>query len=356
MKKYLLGLLILGTFLLYFPAGLAETGAARKTVKILSWWGYYFPEVRSQIENKCHVKISLDEYYSNDEFLRRWEGQAEYYDIINLSDIVYPLIKNQIPRVKNSTIWKNSLDYYPAIKKHYDKQKYPHNVAYFHHLLIGFLWNSSNIKLSKNDSINSIFSKAKNKYVVLVDDPVDAMKLIETSLGFKGNAPRNYLSASNLKKMIQDTHIYIANNNNPALKHPNFAFSYRWIGPAVSELIQSEHSNYKFLVHPKLSHISSTLIVQTSDKTPARCVANALTSKDVITIIQKKYFFFSPFADYKNVTNPVIKNLYQQFKTSLPFASWLDDERDYHFREINRTWQLIKLGLNSRLRIHEVQD
>lgn len=351
-KKIFVGLVI---FLFYLPVVLADGSVHRKTIKMITWWGYYHsPEVTNYLENKCNVKLSIDEYYSNDEFLRRWEGMTDYYDIINLSDIVYPVIKNKIPSVKNSSIWKNSFHYHPAIKKHYDEQNYPHNVAYFDHLVTGFLWNTSNINISPQDSVGSIFKKANKKYVILIDDPVEIMKLIETSLNFK--MTDNSISLSNFRKMTQGNNIYIVNNNNLALKNPNFAFSYRWAGPTVSSLIESDPSKYKFLVHPKLSYISTALLIQTSNQPEAHCIAKSLTAKSFSVLMQKEGIFLSPFANYKNIANPLVKNIYKQFITSLSTPSWLDNSYKNNFRELNRSWQMTKLALNSPLKIYEIED
>jgi spermidine/putrescine-binding protein len=48
-----------------------------KSVRVLSWWGYIDPreEKIKRIEQKCNAEISLDEFYSNAEFLDRLSNQ-----------------------------------------------------------------------------------------------------------------------------------------------------------------------------------------------------------------------------------------------------------------------------------------
>ena len=334
----------------YFSLSFASSSPQRETINILTWWEYLdYPQIINAAEKECGVRISFDEYFSNDEFLRRWEEQKESYDVIIFSDTIYKGIKDKIPHYNYSTLSKQSILYNPTIKSHYDNAKYPHNVVYFLHSLTGFLWNPKNILLSSNDSIISIFNKAKQKYVVFIDDPVEANKLIEASLNDSHqHSPSNdVLSISNFKKMIQESRVYITNTYSQIYNKPDFAFSFSWSGEMAINQMKS-NKGYKFLIHPKLSYISTDLIAHTSNKKGALCVAKFLTSKVTMAVFQRKDFYFSPYTDYSGIQNPIFKDIYKNFVISLPTLNWLDSCNEKNFQIINTKWQLIKLSLNNR--------
>ncbi len=164
-KKGCLGLLIEVFFLIVLMTVSSPSQAVQNkipTVNILTWWGYLdYPEVVSDIEKKCNVKVSYDEYYSSSEFLRR--ERQENYDIVIFSGTIYDLVKANIG-LKKSNLWRQSLNYNPIIRKHYLHSDFTPNVVYFLHSLTGFLWNPNVIDIYKNDSIFEIFKKAKSTH------------------------------------------------------------------------------------------------------------------------------------------------------------------------------------------------
>ncbi len=339
-------------FFIFSAIAIAATASHSKVINILTWWGYLnYPEIVNEAEKKCGVKISFDEYYSNDEFLRRWHGQNDHYDIIIFSDTISKMVKNKIPNFKNSTLWQQSSSYNKTIKIHYDKGKYPHNVVYFIHSLTGFLWNPKNITLSNNDSVISIFNKAKQQYVIVIDDSVEEKKMIEESLELssKKEIPDNYIKMENFKKVVQNSTVYVANGYCKIYEDPKFAFSFTWSGEAVVSLVKSNKS-YKFLIHPRLSYIASDLLAQTTNKKDSFCVAKFLSSRKGMSILQNKDYYFSPYADYDSVDNPVFKKIYKKFVTSLPLLTWIESVNEEDFQKINRSWQLIKLSLSKHIK------
>ncbi len=46
---------------------------SRSSTRVLTWWGYIDTKNENvqEVEKKCNTKISLDEFYSNSEFLNR---------------------------------------------------------------------------------------------------------------------------------------------------------------------------------------------------------------------------------------------------------------------------------------------
>lgn len=328
----------------------AQEKNAIPTINILTWWGYLkHPEIIKAAEKECRVNISFDEYYSNDEFLRRWGEHKEFYNIIIFSDPIYNVIKDRLPKIMHNDLFKQSLTYNSVIKKHYQEKKYPHNVVYFFQALTGFVWNPANITLNNTDTVTSIFNKAGKKYVVIIDDPVEAWKLIEAHLKEHSKTVSfNDLTIENFKKTIQHTHAYIANNYSQIYKNPGFAFSFNWSGVSIIDITKS-NKDYPFLIHPKFSSVTSDLLAQTSNDKKSYCVAKFLTSQKTLAFLQNKNFYFSPYTQYANIENKIFKRIYKNYTALLPSLSWADSIKKNDFEKLNESWQIIKISLNNRL-------
>ena len=97
LTSIILNTLVTATLVLFCNCLYAADVKYNRAVNILTWWGYIdYPEIINAAEKRCHAKISFDQYYSNDEFLRRWREQRDSYDIIIFSNTIYPGIKNEI--------------------------------------------------------------------------------------------------------------------------------------------------------------------------------------------------------------------------------------------------------------------
>ena len=342
-------LLVTATLLLFSTYLYATDKQYGRTINILTWWGYLnYPELIKKAEKECGVNISFDEYYSNDEFLRRWEGQKDFYDIIIFSDTIYNFVKHKLPKIKNNNLYKQSLNYNHIIKQHYDNKEYPHNVVYFLQGLTGFLWNPDNLTLTQNDTITSIFNKARDKFVVIIDDPVEAWKLIEA--GFNDHSREihfNDFTIKNFNNLIQNSNVYIANNYRKIYKKSEFAFSFSWSGESVVSALES-NKHYQFLVHPKFSYISSDLLAQTSIDMKSYCVSRFLTNKKTSAFFQNNNFYFSPYnQDNMIIKNASFKKIYMNYLKLLPSLAWTDSISANNLEKLNRSWQLIKLSLNN---------
>ena len=83
-----------------------QTG--KSSVRVLTWWGYINtkdPKV-IDIEKKCKTKLSLDEFYSNAEFLSRIENSQKNsanFDVLIYSDTVIKSAQMEfVGKLKNS--------------------------------------------------------------------------------------------------------------------------------------------------------------------------------------------------------------------------------------------------------------
>lgn len=316
-------------------------------VNILTWQGYFTPQINALIAQQCHANVSYDEYYSNDEFLRRFAGNQDLYDIVIFADSVYNLIKDRI-KYDKSDLASSSQDYNETIKQHYKKSHFPPNVVYFSHTLSGFLWNPAVMSIDENDSISSIFKKAGINLVAIIDDPAEIRMLTSLELGknisdkISSQQQTSSLTISNFNNLVQLSKVYITNDFTEIFKKPNFAFAFTWSGVATYESSLS-NKPYDFLVHPKLSYVSSDFLAVLNNRSAAVCVAKVLSSKKAASILQNDVFYFSPYVDDTDVTNLQFKKFYDKFRKILPTLRWVTPISQDEFKDINTTWQLIKV-------------
>lgn len=343
---YLLKLLPV-VFVLIISTNLFAVG---KPVNILSWWGYLDdPQIAKIVDDKCKVSMSHDIYYTNNEFLRRVSTNKNRYDLIIFSQAMYEQIKNQLPNSKiNLSIFAKSFN--PIIEKEYNSQNFPKNVIFFMHSLSGFLWNPAVIHLSSKDDINQIFKKANNNIIVMIDDPAEVWNLIDKAYYNNQNRPQeksDELTLTNFKKLTQHTKVYVSNNFNQVYDQANFAFAFGWSGDAIVYMKQA-NKNFKFLIHPKLSYISSDLLAAINNKHQTQCVARVLMSKPVLDIVQKNTYYFSPYGDYNQLKLPIYRKVYKEVFAKLKYIPWLEGPlTSNEFQGMVNAWSDIQLNIHN---------
>jgi hypothetical protein len=356
LSRFLL-IVVFGVFIFSASAyAQSDPSDPKETVNILTWWGYLdCPGLVSMVEKECNVKISYDSYYTNREFLRRWRTQGQIYDIIVFSDTIYDVIKDEIA-LEFSSLHENLRLYPSIIKKQHENNKFPPNVVFYTHSLTGFLWNPKIISLAKDDSLYSIFKKAGEKIIIIMDDSAEIQKLI--SLGYYETVygKKKYkkykdklisLTIENFKKLIQQTKLFITNDYSKAYTNKNFAFAFMWSGDAISNLKKSK-KRYKFLVHDNLSYVSSDLLANLNNKPYVVATAKALTSRKAMDIVQNNEYYFSPHLDLSNVTEPVFKQIYRQFIKKLPDLSWIKSIPEHESYITGISWNKIRLNINKK--------
>jgi hypothetical protein len=335
MKKLLISWLLVSSFI-------NSVEAAMPTVNILSWFGYLrSPQINKLVQDQCHVTLSVDEYYSNDEFLRRWKSDKNNYDLIVFANLLYKTIEDEIT-LKYSDLSQVSQNYHPVIKQHYIDGHYANNVVYFSHSIMGFLWNPSLIHLSEQDDMYSVFAKAKNNRVVLIDDPMEVRNMIHL-----GNDKQVQLNLKNLRAMLQSAQVTFTNDYNKIYETPNFAFSYTWSGDAMLD-IQKSGKSYQFLIHPKTSFICTDLLAQTKVNAETNCVAKVLSSKTAMNILQNANYYFSPYGDYKNIESLMFKKTYQDVFHQLSQFSWIQSVTEQEIKELEQSWKVLKLEISAK--------
>lgn len=312
--------------------------ASSEDINIISWWGYLYPDKYKYIENYCDVKIHVDEYYSNPEFLRRIKKIK--YDIAIYSDTVYQTYKN-ISTIDNIDITSNSIDgYQKDIKRVYLKSKYDTNTVYFQIALTGFLWNPENIQINESDSIEDIFRNSTGKTVVLLDEHVEIMNLLSKIQG----SSFGHVSLNEINQFIKGTKIIISSNLGKIYKKNDFAFAFTWSGEAL-EKMNLNKLNYKFMVHPKLSHWSKDLLTAQTNKNSTKCVAQHLVSRNFIEKVSKSSYYFSPYSTISN-NNALYQELYNNFLSVFSVLDSLPEITVQKYEDLNKDWNHIKMKLN----------
>lgn len=326
-------------------------------VNIITWWGYLdYPEVVDEVEKICSVTLSFDEYYSNNEFLSRWGGRGSNYDVAIFSNTIYDVIKNKIA-LNNSTLFQVANHYHPIIKKQFFQSGYSSNIAYFLHALSGFLYNPNVVQLSANDSVEKIFQKANNNIIILMDDTAEVETLIMLFMDEKygkANLTRKELQVNNksFNNIFSNKRLYITNNYNRLYLKSDFAMAFIWSGQAIYNLTRSKR-NFKFLVHPKLSYISSDLVANLNNKESSICVAQSLASKKILDVIQQKDNYITSFVDNGNVTNEISQDIYKKFIKELPNLAWLNPMPEKEYNNIKVSWETFVLENNEKTRLYE---
>lgn len=165
---------------LALSAALVVSAEATEPVKLISWWGYFDdPATMKAMEKTCDAKISVDEYYTNEEFSRR--SQNSQYDILVYSETASDLMEKQF---ENDLIDISYLSkgYHPVILKRYNAENRKSNTVFFALAGTMFLWDENQIQLESYQSILDVLKAQKNKPFVVLDDPLEIYTLLEYGL------------------------------------------------------------------------------------------------------------------------------------------------------------------------------
>ena len=320
----------------------------KQPVNILTWWGYIDGASSSikTIEKECNVEISYDEYYSNDDFIEKVSQTDTSYDIVIFSQTVLNSVKSKLGR-KNSNLHTLSNNYYPLFKERYLKTKLPNNMVYFAISLTGFLYNPNNITISGDDTIEKIFQDAQSNIIVVIDDGLEANYLIKSLLKENKENAKNsrdlyyYSTWEIFNKLFQGKHVFITNKLDSIIKDKNFSFGFVWSGEAI-ELISKENNNLEFLVHPKLSYLSTDILAQINEKLATTCVAKKLSGKKFLDDLQNKSFYFSPYMLKPKGNNKYFIDLYVSTIKELPNLPWVDSMTKENIDQVKYNWDYVK--------------
>ena len=326
---------------------LSTNAFSKPSVNILSWWDYInSEEIIKLVENKCNVDVSIDEFYSNDEFSRR--VRKSDYDVIVHSEAAYSSVKDLIVKSDSSFAKEHVENYHPLIKKRYDDSEFKYNTAYLAMYLTVLLWDKDQITIEGHDDIKDILYKSREKYVVLTDDQYEISHIFKSLTGSKTWSIPNYDAVS---RYFYRTKFIATNLIGSLVKHKDFAVAYTWSGSALGALSANPDKKLEIMVHPKLSHASADMISVLNNKKGSSCVAKVLSSKKVIETTQTTMsHYFSP---YGKITSRKVSENYtyieKEFFKRLKYSNWLPDFSKENAINLNHNWQRVKVELGIQL-------
>jgi len=319
------------------------------TVNILTWYEYLrSPEITSIVKDKCGVKIYYDEYYNTLECLQRISrvgtGDIYHYDIAIIPSDLYEYSKEKIGviGVKSSNLNKIINGYDSNIKNHYLLRGYPNNVVYFMLSLSGFIWNPMVIKLTANDDISSLFEKAKNNNVLIMNSLIAVWDLIDDNR----RLPCAALAQAFDKDIKKNANVYIADGFGGLYDENNIdklAFSFQRSGLAISVIKSSKNKRLRFFMHPKYSYITPDLMAELNTRSETQCAAKVLASKEVLDIVQKNTHYLSPYGTYKSVNDPISWDIYKLLFDNIHKVRWLDSIPASNIKALQDMWIKIQL-------------
>jgi len=328
----------------------------KPSVRVLSWWGYIDRKDKriAAIEQKCKTSLSLDEFYSNAEFLERVNPKkgSLNHDILIFSDTVSKSAQTAFIGQLRTKLNSNSKRYFAGVRDFYYSRHYNPSTAVFQISLTGFLVNRAIIKAGASDKLSEFFRGSADKIFVLLDDHVEIATLLNrwecTELGSdcSKNTQLIFPSEDKLKKLVGQSKVAISSDLADITKHPKFALAYTWSGDAIQKA--STQPNLEFILHPSLSHSSMDLITLVGESKEAKCVADELSSKEFVDSVAQKSKYFSPYGPVQSdeqVFNQLQKEFFNQFSTLGRIHRVTQQES----LEIDKKWQLFKILFGSKI-------
>jgi hypothetical protein len=136
--------------------------------------------------------------------------------------------------------------------------------------------------------------------------------------------------------------VYIGNGFNQVYQSSDFSFAFVWSGDGIQH-IKDINKKLKFLIHPKLSYISSDLLAQINTDKKSKCIANYLSDEKTLRLIENYNYYFSSYTNIKYISDRDFRIIYNQFLQALPKLQWIKSINSTDFDKINNSWDLIKL-------------
>lgn len=329
-------LYIIGIFMTFF---VQENSMA---VNIISWWGYFNKEIISELERECACKVSYDEFYSIDEFLRRFQEQE--YSIAIFPQSTYNFVSHKIAQ-KGANISHIKKTYAPNVLSSDFAKNLPDNVGIFAIEAAGFLYHTEKLNIDPSKSLEEIFTQLKGKKIIILDNPIEPMKLV-AKLGENLDPSE---AIQRFKKLFTGIEVILSNDIANFINDDQIVLLHAWIGNSY-EIIK-KYPKFKFFHHPKVSYIGGDLIASLNNSVETSCVVRALSGKKFNTKILSRDFRMSPFGILSS-SNIDIEKLYlsvnnEFFDQTYNNLKWHGRPSISEFHKISDLWQKIKLEIRN---------
>lgn len=312
-------------------------------VNIITWYDYLTKDIVNDLEKKCNTKISYDEYYTIDEFLMRFNEQS--YSIAIFPQSAYNLVSKKIEN-KGISIESIKKSYYSGVYNSGFNKDLPNNVGVFGIDAAGFLYNPDFITIKQNSTLKDIFSQTKGKKVIILDNPIEPMKLVSSldeTIELKEAVNR-------FRELFEGTEVMSTNDIANFSNDPNIVLVHSWIGSAYRHI--KINPKFKFTHHPMVSYIGADLIASMNKNTDTECVVKVLAGKDMNTKIISEDFVMSPFGILEPEKFSINNQLYFElnnnfFKNQYNKLRWHGRPNIEEYQKNMDLWQRIKISIKN---------
>lgn len=347
-----------------------------KEINIFAWWAMIDEvETVSAIEKLCNAKLMVDEFYTDTEFLRRYNDAD--YDIYVYSDTASGVLNRKL---ENNDINIQYLTKYydPHVLKNFSLQRRGSNTAIMGLSANVIIWNNSIINIENIKSLTDLKRIAEKGVIIFPDDPVEAYTFLKISLNEKER--RKILESHNdpygFDYFFSGLNVKIANNLIASGTGEAFLLSYFWSGGAVQfykrvkdNLILKNPSkndnstinikrlgargypsytldsrDYEYNFFPKFSFIILDLLTLMTDDPTARCVADQLGQGPHHREILNSTYYLSPTLAIPEKADQFYRQMRDKFIKAFPRMSWKKGVYKEQYYELNRLWQKIRTG------------
>lgn len=362
---------------LALSAALVVSAEATESVKMISWWGYFDEPVNMPaLEEHCNASISIDDYFTNGEFVRR--SQQNQYDILIYSETASDLVNRKF---ENNSVDISSLadEYHPIIKEKYSSERRKSNTVFFALSGTLFLWDDNEVKLQRYDSILDILKLNKSKPFVFLDDPLEVYSILKHGLSDSeketlGGKPLEFYG---IEDYFKSEEVVFSNHFHYILKTLDFSVSYAWTGEGIKhyrrikekvetlqqqELLNtptqnadasdndkaktnSANADYRYGFHKNFSHIAKDLITLNSNSRAARCVAESIASGRFHDEVMSSNYYMSPTLKVPANADDEYKAMLGDFNSKVTDMNWKEELNKTQYQKLDVYWQTMKLGL-----------
>jgi len=324
----------------------AAPAVEKEHLNVLSWWGYFTQENLRPIEELCRVNLSVDEYYSNTEVLRRLTDGRTNYEFVVFSDTIYESALQHLETENvNIDLTEKTSSYQQNVARKFKKAKYSKNITYFQLALTGFLWQPENIEFEPTTALSKLFEKVGSKLVILIDDHVEGLHFFSKLT----NKPLStFPEQKALNEILANARLVIANDIHEAAKRNDFAFAYTWSGDAISVISDNPSSRLKFATHRDLSYVTVDLFYANPKSKAAKCVARAIASDSFLNKVASGHNYLSPYGPTAQKTETAKREIENLVFSKNNELKWIRSTSITDSEKLRTEWHNFKaiLGFN----------
>ena len=279
---------------------------AQGTLSIFSWSEYIPQTVIDKFQESTGIKVSLENYASNEEMLAKLVSGGSY-DLIQPSEytiealikenLLQPLDLSAIPNLKNIAPEYLNLSFDPA-----NKYSVPWMVG-----SVGIVVNTAKIKEPITGYADLFQEKYKRRIVVLDD----ARELVSAALGSLG-IPFNDITTENLgkargvlAKWLPLVKVYDSDSPKTSLLNGDTDLGLVWSGEGA--LLLREDKKFKWVVPKESSHqfIDSLAVPKKSkNKVNAEKFINFILQPEISALISADFPYTNPNLEARKLLSP----------------------------------------------------